>query len=90
MKSPSHGRRVIEVVPEHRSRSERRSPRSVVGGWSRQSPCVRSERRSPRAVVGEWSSESPSTSVVWPESPSTSVVWPEFSSTVVVLANPEA
>ena len=90
MKSPSRGRRVIEAVPKHRSRSEQRSPRSMVGGLSRQSLCVRSERRSPRAVVGEWSSESPSTSVVWPESPSTNVVWPESSSTVVVLASPEA
>ena len=62
-KSPSCGRRVVEAVPEHRSRSERRSSRAMVREWSRQSPSTSqgAERRSPRAVVRERSRQSPST-----------------------------
>ena len=40
MKSPSYDQRVVEAVPEHRSRSERRSPRAMVGEWSRQSSSI--------------------------------------------------
>ena len=87
MKSPSHGQRVIEAVPEHGVVWLEVPEHGVV--WRvPEGPRARSGLASPRAQG--WSGESPSTSVVWPESPSTSVVWPESSSTVVVLANPEA
>ena len=72
MKSSSCGQRVVKAVPEHKSRSERRSPRAMVRDWSRQSPSTsqgasdevpklwsESGRGSPRAQVKERATKSP-------------------------------